>query len=93
MKAKEFPQVNVRIAEHQEEYETLPVHVDMYDPATPATMCFELSEEEKKQVAETGQIWLTILTFGQPFHPIGMSCLKPEFKEGSIPSKMNGEGE
>ena len=57
MKAIEFPEVNVRIAENQPEYETLPVHVKtnkdfgMYQ----VTACFELSEEEKKQIAETGQ--------------------------------------
>jgi len=78
MKAIEFPEVNVRIAENQPEYETLPVKIDLKDPATPTTMCIELDKEERKQVAETGLIWLTVLTFGQSFHPIKMSCLKPE---------------
>lgn len=77
MKAVEFPEVNLRIAENQDEYETLPVHINTEDPTVPATMCFELDEAERKQVAETGQIWLTVLTFGQHFHPIGMTLLKP----------------
>jgi len=85
MKAIEFPEVNVRIAENQPEYETLPVH---YCPDKEtngyfhrATMCFELDEQERKQVAETGQIWHTVL---QPqntlFHPIMMSTTKPDLK-------------
>lgn len=78
MKAIEFPEVNVRIAEHQEEYETLPVHIDRKEPTIPTTMCIQLDPEEIKQVAETGRIWMQVLTFGQPFHPIMMSFLKPE---------------
>lgn len=78
MTATEFKEVNLRIAEHQEEYETLPVFVDEKDPTIPVTMCFELSSEERKQVWETGEIWVTMLTFGKSFQPIGMSLLKPE---------------
>jgi hypothetical protein len=92
MKAIEFDEVNIRIAEHQEEYETLPVHIDLNDSATPTTMCFELDEEERKQVAETGQIWITVLTFGQPFHPISMSVIKPEMQPqpNAFKSGVNG---
>lgn len=79
MKAIEFKGVNLRIAENQEEYQTLPVFVDTTDPAVPVTMCFELDDEERQQVAETGHVWLTVLTFGQHFHPIAMSCLKSDF--------------
>jgi hypothetical protein len=81
MKAIDFNEVNMRIAEKQEEYETLPVFLDQTDPTIPVTMCFELDEQEQKQVLETGKIWLKILTFGHNFQPISMSCLKPsEFK-------------
>jgi hypothetical protein len=78
MKAKEFKEVNLRIAEGQPQYETLPVFLDKQDTTFPVTMCFELNEAERKQVEETGEIWLTVLTFGNPFHPIAMSCLKPD---------------
>lgn len=88
MKAIEFPEVNVRIAEKQEEYETLPVHVDMSDNRTKTTMCFELNEEECKQVAETGRIWVQMLTFGYSFHPISMSFLKPEGFTNPEPEKQ-----
>lgn len=78
MNAKEFKEVNLRIAENQPQYETLPVHFDSKDESYPVTMCFQLDEQEQKQVLETGEIWLTVLTFGKSFHPIAMSCLKPE---------------
>ena len=78
MKAIEFKEVNVRIAENQPQYETPPVFLNTNDETIPVTMCFELDDDEKKQVLETGKIWLTVLTFGLPFHPIGMSCLKPK---------------
>lgn len=88
MKAIEFKEVNIRIAENQEEYQTLPVFADTTDPAVPVTMCFELDDEERKQVAETGHVWLTVLTFGQHFHPIAMSCLKPESLSNPDPACM-----
>ncbi len=78
MESVEFKEVNVRIAEHQEEYETLPVFLDKRDPSAPVTMCFHLDNEEQLQVMETGQIWLTVLTFNNNFQPIAMSCLKPD---------------
>lgn len=77
MEATDFPGVNLRIAENQPEYETLPVHINREDPTTPTTMCFKLNQKELKQVTETGEIWLTMMTFGNNFHPIRMSCLKP----------------
>lgn len=81
MKAIEFPEVNVRIAENQPEYETLPVHVNVQPFVSEVTMCFELTEEEKQQVAESGHIWQTVLQpHGSNFHPIRMSTLKPEMK-------------
>jgi hypothetical protein len=82
MKAIEFPEVNVRIAENQSEYETVPSNVRRYGNTSmcEVTTCFQLDEEERKQVAETGCVWLTIL---QPetsdFHPIKTSFLKPEY--------------
>jgi len=81
MKAIEFSEVNVRIAEHQDEYETIPAYVRKDDGTSliAVTMCFELNKEERKQVSKTGHIWHTVLT--QPktkFNPIRMDTLKPE---------------
>ena len=81
MKAIEFSGVNLRIAEHQPEYETLPANVqpDHLGIGLQVTMCFELDDEDKKQIAETGQIWLQILQpVGRNFNPLRMSIIKPE---------------
>lgn len=93
MEAIKFDEVNVCIGESQSEYESLPVHIDVNDPATPTTMCFELNEEERKQIAETGQVWITILTFGanKPFNPIAVSVTKPKMQSNGFESSVNRE--
>ena len=78
MKAIDFPEANVKIAETQPEYETLPAYVA---GDGEVTVCFKLEKPELDQVLETGCIWLSFLTFGQPFQPIYGSCLKPQFQE------------
>ena len=76
MKPIEFKEVNVRIAENQEEYQTLPA---LYEPKEGSmTFCFELSQEEKDRIAETGEMWFKVLTFGKPLQPIQMSILKED---------------
>ena len=80
MKAVNFPQANVQIAESQEQYNTLPAYVSGENGEV--TVCFELDEDELKQVQETGRIWLSFLTFNNPLQPIFGSCLEPYFKEG-----------
>ncbi len=76
MKAIEFNEVNLRIAENQDEYQTLPVHKHGDDVGT-VTACFELDDGEIEQVKSYGTIWLSFLTFGRSFQPVGMSCLSP----------------
>jgi len=74
MKAIEFPEHNVKIAEHQDVYETLPAYANK-DEGT-IVYCFELDKEEIKQVRETGRIYLKQFTGNKAMQPIGMSCLK-----------------
>lgn len=76
MKAKEFDEVNVRIAEHQDEYETLPAYHDKNEGSM--TFCFELDEEEQLEVATNGVIFMKVLTFNQPLQPIAMSVIKED---------------
>ncbi len=85
MIAKEFPQQNIVIAENQDEYNSLPALVSE-DGAV--TCCFQLDEAEIKQVKETGEIWLTVLTFGRPLQPINTSVLDP-FVEAK-PDQISG---
>lgn len=76
MKSIEFEGHNVKIAENQPEYETLPAYYDKQEGSM--TFCFELSDDELEQVGKTGKIWIKQLTFGQPMNPIAGSCLKEE---------------
>jgi len=75
MKAIKFKDANATFAENQQEYQSLPAHKTVNGETT---FCFELDEEELRQVRETGRIWLTVLTFNQPLQPIGATILKPE---------------
>ena len=78
MEALEFKEQNTKIAEKQEEYNTLPAFIDQRKGTM--TACFKLSEEELKQVEEDGVVYLTIFTGNRPLQPIGSSFLNP-FKE------------
>lgn len=74
MRAVEFDEHNLKIAEHQPEYETLPV---FHNPKEGSIVyCFELDEKEIKQVRETGRIYIKQITFNKAMQPIGMTCLK-----------------
>jgi len=74
MTAVDFKEANLKIAENQPEYETLPVHHNSEEGSI--VYCFELDEAEIKQVRETGRIYLKQITFNKSMQPIGMSCLK-----------------
>ena len=41
------------------------------------TACFELTEEEKAEIAATGKLWYTQITFGKPFQPVRLSTQNP----------------
>jgi hypothetical protein len=82
MKAVDFEEANADIAKNQPQYKTLPSHID--EEVGTITACFELNGDEIKQVRRTKKIWLTMLTFNNPMHPIKLSCGNP-FRDGSIP--------
>ena len=90
MKSIDFPKANVAIAKDQPQYQTIYGHVDKTgnDPTYAVTLCFELDPEEIEQIAKTGKLYYTQLTFGQPFSPIRMSTVTPflpEESECSVP--------
>lgn len=74
MRCVEFDGCNVTIAEGQEQYETLRgALAPENDPENPIgnIICkFVLNAQERKQIAETGEIWLSQQTFGNPYAPI-----------------------
>lgn len=76
MIAEEFKEVNVRIAEHQEEYETLPAYSNKEEGSL--TFCFSLNKEELEQINKTGLIYFKQLTFNKPMNPVALSVLKED---------------
>ena len=83
MKAIQFTEVTHQIGKDQPEYEVLPAWVrddkESKGFFRRVTVCFELDEEERKQVAETGHVFLTTLQLqDKAYNPIMMSTLKPK---------------
>lgn len=76
MEAKEFDQVNVRIAEHQEEFQTVPAFID-YDQGTVA-YCMELTEQERQCIYATGELWVLQKTYGEPMQPMFFTVRKED---------------
>ena len=72
MKAIEFDEVNVRIAEDQEEYNTLPAYFNKDEGSV--SFCFKMTKEQLDQ--SDGEVWIKMLTFGQPMQPIMVSATK-----------------
>ncbi len=79
MKSVTFEEANVKIAEHQEEYETLHAYAD--DLRYSVAFCFELNKEELKEINETGKLWIKQLTFGRNMQPIALSTTKTDLIE------------
>ena len=76
MKPIKFPEQNAVFGENQRPlYEPLPAY---RSPDGQVICCFELSEEEKQRVAETGQIWLSLLTFNPPLQPVYLTTEKSD---------------
>jgi hypothetical protein len=82
----EFDGVNIRIAENQPEYQTLPAQLGLLPiidahgrecEGVAMTCCAKLDEAELEQVRTTGCVYLTILTFGQNLQPIHSTFLPP----------------
>lgn len=76
MIAVEFEEVNVRIAEHQDEYETIPAFVNQQEGSI--TCCFQLNKEEIDEIVRTGKIWHKQVNFNKPINPIAMSTMKED---------------
>lgn len=68
---------NLVFGRNQSEYAQLPAYMPPNDPRGMATMCFQFTPEEIMLIAETGHVWLTMLTFGQPLQPIQLDVQKP----------------
>lgn len=73
LKIADFPQANVKIAEDQEEYLTLPAHVG----DGRVTFCWELTDEQIEELKSTKKIWQTVWTFGGSLQPVSAYINNP----------------
>ena len=74
MEPIEFKGINVRYAEEQDEYQTLPAH---RTPDGRVHTCWKLDGEDMMTVLQTGKIWLSIAAFNKPLQPVLLSVSPP----------------
>lgn len=88
MEPKHFPQVNAIYGADQPEYKPLPAlqTADGY-----VVMCFQMTEEEKKRIAETGEIWISLLTGGRALQPIYVTTDPEELFYTEKPEEESNE--
>lgn len=77
MKPLNFEGANAVFGANQPEYTPLPAECVGNPETGQINTCWELSPEEIKRVQETGKIWLSVLTFGQPLQPVLLTADKP----------------
>ena len=70
-------EVNVKIAENQPQYQTLPAN---YKKGVLA-FAFELGEEDIKKVIEEKRIYILLETFGGAMQPINVAVDQRDFEE------------
>lgn len=73
MRSIDFPQRNTVVAENQSEYLSLYAFAGQIGSVPGEkgfVMCFELSDEEIKNVVEYRRVWYSQLTFGNPMNPV-----------------------
>lgn len=91
MQSIKFPGCNAAIGEGQEQYNTLHAFVDYADAGEDsagnsiqvpmdATFCFKLTEDEIRQIQQSGELWVRQLMFGRNFQPILVSTT-PLYKD------------
>nr|GEY82300.1 hypothetical protein [Tanacetum cinerariifolium] len=80
---------NMVLAEHQEEYQNLPVNVNPEDPMQPMTFCIQLFGDEVDQLLENGgKIYFTQSTFGNSFQPVSAQLTPPDTMSALNPEEL-----
>ncbi|MEA4821904.1 MAG: hypothetical protein VB122_06760 [Erysipelotrichales bacterium] len=69
---------NVKFAENQNEYPTLPAHVF---PNGVVACTLELTDEEIEEIVKTKKVYLSMLTFNKPLQPFFVTGQQETFKD------------
>lgn len=72
MKPVCFEGANTVYAEHQDPYRPLPAFYDEKANGRVVS-CWSLSFRERLRLLITGEVWLTMLTFGKPLQPVKLT--------------------
>ena len=75
MKTIKFKECNHEFAADQDQYVTLPGHLDHKEPVT-FTFCLKLNLWERMVLLFTGKFWCSLLTFGRELQPSRFSIKK-----------------
>lgn len=78
MEPIKFDGANVVFGADQPEYKPLPAERVGKPETGQIITCWSLSPDELKKVQETGQIYVSLLTFGQPLQPVLVAVDKPD---------------
>lgn len=79
MTSLDFPGATLKIGANQTDIYNV-IHAYPIDgPEKEIFAIYELSEEERTEVAKTGKIYYSRLTFGSPFQPMRLSTTPMEF--------------
>ena len=85
MEPIKFDGVNVVFGAEQPEYQPLPAERVGKPQTGQINTCWSLSPDELKRVQETGVIFVSLLTFGQPLQPVLVSVDKPDVYDPNEP--------
>lgn len=75
MKPIGFEEANLIFGANQPEYNQLPI---LHKQDGDVVSCWELSEEEIKQITETKKLWISVKTFNNPLQPIFCTVIKDD---------------
>lgn len=85
MQPKQFEEANSTFAEDQPGVNPLPAFRNP-SPQGEVVSCWELTDEEKQRVQETGEIWVVVTTFNQPLQPMYLAAKREEVFETNAPT-------
>lgn len=76
MKPTDFPEANTTLARDQPQYQPLPVHI-VDERERRMISCWSLTWRERIRLLLTGQLWISLMTFGSAPQPILPQAERP----------------
>ena len=77
MQAIDFKEANITIAKDQPQYIPLPAYVKANDVGE-IVCCWKLTRRERLKLFFTGNLWVSVLTFGGLLQPLKLTVHKKD---------------